>query len=86
VAGIVGWRGMMGLTDQQVSVVRRAFEYADPDDDDDEEEALGLAIAVYLSFSPLSFGQAGREVKLLLACCVKPGSAVPTPGFRKLMS
>ena len=84
-AGIVGWQGMMGLTDQQVSVVRRAFEYADPDGND-EEEALGLAIAVYLWFSPLSFGQAEREVKLLLACCVKPGSAVPTPGFRKLMS
>ncbi len=83
-AGIVGWQGMMGLTDQQVSVVRRAFEYADPDDDD--EEALGLAIAVYLSFSPLSFGQAEHEGKLLLVCCVKPGSAVPTPGFRKLMS
>jgi hypothetical protein len=82
-AGIVGWRGMMGLTDQQVSVVRRAFEYADPDGND--EESLGLAIAVYLSFSPLSFGQAEREVKLLLACCVKPGSAVPTPGFRELM-
>jgi hypothetical protein len=44
-ARIVGWRGMMGLTDQQVSVVRRAFEYADPDGND--EESLGLAIAVY---------------------------------------
>ena len=80
--GIVGWRGMMGLTDQQASVVRRAFEHADPDGED--EEALGLAINML--FRSLPFGRAGHEVKLLLACCVKPGSAVPTPGFPELVS
>ena len=81
-AGIVIWREIMGLTNQQGSVVRHASEYADPDGED--EEALGLAI--YMLFSPLPFGRAGHEVKLLLECCVKPRSAVPTPGFRKLVS
>jgi hypothetical protein len=66
-AEIVGWRGMMGLTDRQVSAVRRAFKYGDLDGKD--EEALALAVAVYLSFRPLTFGQAELEVKLLLACC-----------------
>ena len=81
-AGIVIWREIMGLTNQQVSVVRRTSEYADPDGED--EEALGLAI--YMLFSPLPFGEAKHEVKLLLACCIKPGSAVPTPDFREMMS
>jgi hypothetical protein len=62
-AEIVGWRGMMGLTDRQVSAVRGAFKYGDLDGDDEE------AVAVYLSFRPLTFGQAELEVKLLLACC-----------------
>jgi hypothetical protein len=66
-AEIVGWRGMMGLTDRQVSAVRGAFKYGDLDGKD--EEALALAVAVYLSFRPLTFGQAELEVKLLLACC-----------------
>jgi hypothetical protein len=64
-AEIVGWRGMMGLTDRQVSAVRSAFKYGDLDGNDEE----ALAVAVYLSFRPLTFGQAELEVKLLLACC-----------------
>ena len=74
-AGIVGRRGMMGLTDRQISAVRRAFGYGDPDGD--EEEALDLA--AYLSFRPRSLGQAECEVKLLLACRPEPGPAAPAP-------
>ena len=66
-AEIVGWQGVMGLTDRQVAAVRGAFKYGDLDGDD--EEALDLAVAIYLSFRPLTFGQAELEVKLLLACC-----------------
>ena len=83
-AEIVGWRGMMGLTDRQVSAVRRAFEYGDLDGD--EKEALDLAIAVYLSFRPRSLGQAEREVKLLLACRAEPGPAASAPASRQPVS
>ena len=81
--GIVGWRGLLGLTDGQIAAVRRAFDYAALDGDDDEE-ALDLAVAVYLSYRPVTFGQPELEVKLLLACTARPVCPVQVPVFREL--
>ena len=81
-AGIVGWRSIMGLTDRQISAVRRAFEYGAEDGDD--EEALDLAVAVYLSLRPQTFGQPELEVKLLLACQAKPVCPVSIVAVQEL--
>jgi hypothetical protein len=83
VTEIVGWRGLLGLTDGQIATIRRAFDYAALDGDDDEE-ALDLAVAVYLSFRPVTFSQPELEVKLLLACTARPACPVPIPVFREL--
>jgi len=82
VTGIVGWRSIMGLTERQISTVRRAFEYGAEDGDDDE--ALDLAVAVYLSLRPQTFGQPEQEVKLLLACQARPACPVSLVAVREL--